>query len=352
MNYRTLGKTGLKVSEIGMGTWQLAGDPGAWVWARSDAEESLKSLYKFTDLGGNFIDTAWIYGYNDEKPSEHPSEELIGKFLKDSGRRAKVIIATKVPPKNFQWPAYQGVQIKDVFPKEHIENCVDDSLKSLGVDSIDVMQFHVWQDYFADDDEWKKTVEKITESGKVKFWGLSINDYQPSNCIKTLDTGLISTIQLIFNLFHQRPVERLFPYAKKNNIGLIARVPLDEGGLTGKLNSQSKFVEGDFRNEYFTKERLVKLEKKLKELEKIMTDETQSVLELNMRFILSFDEISTVIPGIRKVNHAISNTSFSDGRKLTDKLMEKLKAYSWERNFYPSSSWQDPALKDSGGMEI
>jgi aryl-alcohol dehydrogenase-like predicted oxidoreductase len=349
MNYRTLGKTGLKVSEIGIGTWQLAGDSGAWVGSTSD--ENIKSLYRFTELGGNFIDTAWVYGYSDDKPNEHPSEELIGKFLKGSGKRNDMVIATKVPPANWQWPARFGAKIQDVFPKAHIEKCIDESLKSLGVDSIDVMQFHVWQDAWANEDEWKEAITNITKSGKVKFWGISTNDYQPSNCLKTLDTGLISTIQLIFNLFHQSPTLKLFPYAKKNNIGLIARVPMDEGGLVGKFNTDTKFADGDFRNEYFTQDRLVELVKRVAEIEKVSKDEAKSILEINLRYILSYPEISTVIPGMRKVNFVDSNLAISDSRTLSPKLLEELKRHAWERNFYPIS-WQDPALASSGGIEL
>ncbi|KKU56860.1 MAG: Aldo/keto reductase [Candidatus Amesbacteria bacterium GW2011_GWA2_47_11] len=199
MQYRTLGKTSLKVSEVGIGTWQLADDPDCWVG--TDLSESLKSLYKFVELGGNFVDTAWGYGYS-ESDGRHRSEELIGKFLLESNKRDQLIIASKVPPKNWTWPAFRGVPISEIFPPEWITKCVDDSLASLGLETIDLMQFHVWQDDFADNDDWKTTIQKITQAGKVKYWGISVNDYQPSNCLKTLDTGLISTIQFIFNIFH------------------------------------------------------------------------------------------------------------------------------------------------------
>jgi len=226
MKYRLLGKTGLKVSEVGFGTWQIADDPNRWIGA--DINQSLKNLNRFVEAGGNFIDTAWIYGYSDKNPDRHPSEKLIGKFLKESGKREKVILATKVPPKNMEWPAWREIPTPEVFPKDHIEKCVDDSLRSLGVDYIELVQFHVWQDSFVDNEDWKEAVQKTIKSGKVKYWGISINDYQPTNCFRTLDTGLISTIQFIFNIFHQKPTERLLPFAKENNIGLIARVPLDD----------------------------------------------------------------------------------------------------------------------------
>jgi len=339
MNYRTLGKTGFKVSEIGYGTWQLANDPNCWVGA--DLSESMKSLHRFVELGGNFIDTAWIYGYSDEHPDRHPSEELIGKFLRESGKKDKIIIATKVAPKNRKWPAWKGIPISEVFPNDHIEMCVNDSLRSLGVDSLDLVQFHVWQDDFVKEDGWKKTIEKLTKAGKVKHWGISINDYQPSNCLKTLDTGLISTIQFIFNIFHQKPTEKLLPYAKKNNIGLIARVPLDEGGLAGKFGPSTTFAEGDFRNGYFSPERLAELAVRTDALKKVMKGEADTLAELSLRYLLSFDEVSTAIPGMRKLKNVEANVTLADGRKLSPKLMKELKAHSWERNFYSN---HDPML--------
>lgn len=298
-------------------------------------------------MGGNFIDTAWIYGYSEEHPDEHPSEDLIGKFLKKSKLRDKLIIASKIPGKNMSWPALRGVPISEVFPNDWIEKCVDDSLRSLGVDSIDLMQFHVWQDDFAKEDGWKTTIEKITKSGKVKYWGISINDYQPSNCLKTLDTGLIDTIQFIFNIFHQKPTEKLLPYAKENNIGLIARVPLDEGGLTDKFNLETKFEDGDFRKSYFEGNRLVELVKRTEAIKKIIGNEAKTLPELALKYILSFDEVSTVIPGTRRIKNVDANVSVS-GTKLSEKLMEELKNHSWERNFYIDP---DPSMEKDGYIE-
>lgn len=347
MKYRILGKTNLKVSEIGLGTWQLANDPNCWVGG--DICESTRALSRFLELGGNFIDTAWIYGYDEASPNSHPSEELIGQFLKETGKRKDVIIASKIPAKVMSWPLMQGTPIEQAFPNDWIEKCVNDSLKSIKTDYIDLMQFHVWNDDYATIQSWKDTIQKITKEGKVRFWGISVNDYQPSNCIKTLDTGLISTIQFIFNIFHQKPTEKLLSYAKANNIGLIARVPLDEGGLTGKITTSTVFAEGDFRNDYFGNLRKAELETKVGELKKLLGSEAQSLTELALRYILSFEEISATIPGMRKVEYVETNTAVSDGIKLSPALMEKLKKYAWERNFY---SGLDPALHDTAYIEV
>lgn len=348
MQYRTLGKTGLKVSEVGMGTWQLAGKP--WGWDAPDESESMKALYRFVELGGNFIDTAWVYGRVDEPGDEagkHCSEELIGEFIKQSGNRDKVIIASKIPGKNRKWPAWKGVPISEVFPKGYIEEMVDSSLKSLGIETLELMQFHVWQDQFAEEDGWKEEIQSITKKGKVKHWGISINDYQPSNCLKTLDTGLIETVQFIFNIFHQKPTEKLLPYAKEHNIGIIARVPRDEGGLTGKLTLDSTFTD-DMRSKYFSKERLQAFMPRIAKLEQLLGKEAKSLPELALRYILSFDELSTIIPGTRKVKYVDDNVAVSDGRKLSKELMAELKKHSWERNFYVDL---DPAMEKDDYIE-
>jgi len=345
MQYRDLGKTGLKVSEIGMGTWQLSGKP--WGWDDPDEQESLRALNRFVELGGNFIDTAYVYGKVEDETVQ-TSEEMIGKFVKEKGIRDKVIIATKIPGKNRKWPAWKNVPISEVFPNDYIEEMVDASLKALDMDTIDLMQFHVWQDDFAKEDGWKETIQKITKKGKVKHWGLSINDYQPSNCLKTLDTGLIDSVQLIFNIFHQKPIERLFPYVKKHNIGVIARVPLDEGGLTGKLAENTKFTD-EMHPTYFSPERLKELVSRVDKLKELLKGEAKTMVELALRFILSFDEVSTAIPGTRKVKNVEANTAVADGRKLSESLMEEMKKHVWERNFYVDLA---PSLKDQGYVEI
>jgi aryl-alcohol dehydrogenase-like predicted oxidoreductase len=348
MQYRILGKTGLKVSEVGMGTSQLAGKP--WGWDAPDEAESLRALHRFVELGGNFIDTAWVYGRFDEPGDEqgkHCSEELIGEFIKKSGNRDQVIIASKVPGKNHKWPARVGVPISEVYPKGYIEEMVDSSLKSLGIETLDLMQFHVWQDYFVDNDDWKEEIQAITKKGKVKHWGLSLNDYQPSNCLRTLDTGLIGSVQFIFNIFHQKPTEKLLPYAKAHNIGLIARVPLDEGSLTGRLTLDSKFAD-DLRSQYFRADRLKEFIPRLDALTKLLGDEAKTLPELALRYLLSFNQLSAVIPGTRKVQYAEFNASVSDGRKLSPALMSELKKHAWERNFYVD---YDPALIATGYVE-
>ena len=332
MKYRKLGKTNLLVSEIGYGTWQFANDSDCWVG--STRKESENSLLYAIDNGLNFIDTARSYG-------DGLAEKWIGDIIKKRNN-ANLIIASKILPKNWQWPAKSGTSISEVFPKSHIISQVDESLKTLDIEALDVMMFHVWLDEWVDQDEWKKVIQDLTKVGKVKFWGISTNNHQSTNCIKACETGLISVVETIFNLFYQEPINSLFPFVKENNIGLIARVPLDEGGLTGKLNSKSTFLKGDFRSSYFTPDRLLKLEKRVFELEKIVSkpDEIQTLAQLALRFILHFDQVSTVIPGMRKLGHVKENISVSSKTRLSNQLIKELLKHSWNRNFYGNNPWE------------
>lgn len=325
VNYRILGKTGLKVSEVGFGAWGI-GDFG--FWGKSDEAESLKTLRVAFDLGVNFYDTARVYGDN----LNGRSEKIISKFVKAVGRE-NLVIASKVPPKNGHWPALADVSIDKVFPKDWICKNVEDSLKALEVGHLDLMQFHVWQDGFVENDEWKKTIQDLTQAGKVRYWGLSLNEYQPENCQKTIETGLISTVQLIFNIFHQKPLE-IFPFYKKHNLGVIARVPLDEGGLSGTIKENTVFDKNDFRSEFFRGERLKELSKRVQALEKLLGREAKDLPELSLRYVLSFEEVSTVIPGMRNTKHAQANAETSDGRHLSPELLGELKSHVWERDFY------------------
>lgn len=330
MNYRTLGKTGLKVSELGYGTWQFANDEDCWVGAsRSESEQALLTAI---DQGVNFIDTARSYG-------DGLAEKWIGEIIKYRPS-TDLIICSKLLPKNLQWPARKGIDINEVFPTEHIIQQVEESLKDLDREYLDIMLFHVWQDDWANEDDWKQTIQMLTKQGKVKHWGISTNNFESTNCIKACDTGLISVIETVFNLFYQEPITSLFPYAKTNNLGLIARVPLDEGGLSGTIDSNTKFQPGDFRRDYFTPDRLQELDKRLKLLEPLITNDITNLPDLALRFILNFNEVSTVIPGMRKSKHVISNIASATKPKLNQELITKLLQHAWNRNFYPKNPWE------------
>jgi aryl-alcohol dehydrogenase-like predicted oxidoreductase len=222
MKYRVLGRTELKVSEIGFGAWGIG--KSGWIGASDD--ESLKALNRSIDLGVNFIDTALGYG-------DGHSEQLVGQLVRQ--RAETIYVATKIPPKNEVWPARAGTAVAETFPADHVIKCTEKSLKNLGLGTIDLQQFHVWSDEWVDQGDWIGAIQKLKDQGKIRSFGVSINDYQPENAIKLIETGALDTVQVIYNIFEQNPEEKLFPACQRHNIGVIVRVALDEGGLTGKI---------------------------------------------------------------------------------------------------------------------
>jgi aryl-alcohol dehydrogenase-like predicted oxidoreductase len=275
MKYRILGRTGFWISEIGFGTWPMGGD----MWGETDDRESIKALNLAVDLGLNFIDTALTYG-------DGHSEQVIGKVIKT--RSEKIYIATKIPPKNRIWPAKKGSRLRDVFPRDYMIDCTNRSLKNLDIDAIDLQQFHTWQDEWASDPEWQETVTWLKDQGKVKSIGISMNDYEPWNGIAAAMTGKVDAFQVIFNIFAQSPTDKLFPFCEKEKIGIIARVPFDEGSLTGKIAPDTRFEEGDWRDRYFRGDRKVQVFQRVEKLKKLLGTEASTLPELALRYILSF----------------------------------------------------------------
>lgn len=321
MKYRTLGKTGLTVSEIGFGAWGIGGG----MWQGSDDKESIQALNASIDQGVNFIDTALEYGHGH-------SERLVGKILKD--RSEEICVATKVPPKNGRWPAHPDIPAEEVFPYEHIIECTERSLQNLGVEMIDVLQLHVWHDNFLTHNGLEDAAAKLKEEGKIKFFAISVNDHEPDNAVKAVEHGIADTVQVIYNIFDQSPEEKLFQACMKNNTGVIVRVPFDEGGLTGTITPEITFPQRDWRNRYFRGERRKQVWERVKKLETLLGDEAKTLPELALRFCLSHPAVSTVIPGMRTVNHVRANCAVSDGRLLSDDLRTELKKHRWQRNYY------------------
>ncbi len=320
MKYRQLGKTELQVSEIGYGAWGI----GQSEWMGADDEVSLKSLKAAREAGINFFDTALAYGMGH-------SEQLLSRAF---GASSEVIIASKVPPKNFIWPAQPGVPVRDVFPKEYVFSSLDRTLKNLGRETVDLYQFHVWNDEWANDEEWLSTVREIRSSGKARFVGISINDHQPANSLKGLATGLIDAVQVIYNMFDQSPEDELFPYCQKHKIGVLARVPFDEGSLTGKIRPDTNFPDGDFRHQYFGGDRKQQVWDRVQRLTKDAAIPVEQLPQFALRFCLSQPALSTVIPGMRTPAHVGSNAAASDAGPLSPALLAKIHAHRWVRNFY------------------
>jgi aryl-alcohol dehydrogenase-like predicted oxidoreductase len=321
MQLRKFGHTNWQVSEIGYGMWGASG------WKGSDDNQSEKSLDLAVERGVNFFDTAWGYG-------EGHSEQLLGKLVKRHAGQ-KIYAATKIPPINFKWPSKKSYTLDECFPKEHIKKFTETSLKNLGLEKIDLMQFHVWEDAWANDERWQRAVEDLQTEGKVDAWGVSVNRWEPENCLNTLKTGLIDSVQVIYNIFDQAPEDVLFPLCKKLDIAVIARVPFDEGTLTGNITKDTTFDEGDWRASYFVPENLIASVEHAEKLKSIVPA-NMSMAELALRFILMNDEVSTTIPGMRKERNVIANTAVSDGVKLQDALMNALRKQRWDRE---PTSW-------------
>ncbi|MDP9479789.1 MAG: aldo/keto reductase [Actinomycetota bacterium] len=321
MNYRTLGRTGLEVSEIGYGAWGIAGD--AWLGARD--EESLKALNLAVDLGLNFIDTALAYG-------EGHSEQLVGKIVKE--RDETIYVATKVPPKNRVWPAPAGIAPEEVFPGDYVRECTEQSLRNLGLEAIDVQQFHVWQDDWIGQGDWLEAVEELKREGKIRFFGVSINDHQPANATRLIETGVVDTVQVIYNVFDQSPEDELFPACQEHDIGVIVRVPFDEGALTGRVTPETTFDEGDFRNDYFRGDRKQEVYDRVLAILSELGASEDEMAEIALRYVLSHPAVSTVIPGMRSVRNVERNMRVGDGKGLPEDQVQILKNHRWVRNFY------------------
>src|SRR6267154_1959691 len=316
MNYRRFGRTGWQVSDIGYGMW------GMGAWTGSDDAESLAALQRSIDLGCNFFDTAWVYG------NGH-SEKLLGEVLrKNSGK--KLYVATKVPPKNREWPARASATVDESYPPAHIEEYVGKSVQNLGLDSLDLIQLHTWQDKWLSDTRLIAALEKLKSSGKVRAVGISLNRWEPFNGVKAVRAGIVDAVQVVYNIFDQNPEDELFPACREKDVAVIARVPFDEGSLTGSLTLDSKWPKGDWRNTYFVAENLKSTVEHVEALKPIRRGGI-SMADMALRFILNNKDVSTIIPGMRKISNVETNTAASDRGPLPAPVHAELRKHRWDR---------------------
>lgn len=321
MNYRKLGGTGLEVSEVGYGAWGISGKQ--WIGARDD--ESLRALNRAIDLGLNFIDTALAYG-------DGHSERLVGQVVRE--RDERVYVATKVPPKNGVWPAPAGLNPDEVFPGDYVRECTERSLENLGLEAVDVQQFHVWSDEWVGEGDWLEAVEGLKSEGLIRNFGVSINDHQPENAIKLIETGVVDTVQVIYNVFDQSPEDELFPACIEHGVGVIVRVPFDEGALTGAITPETTFDKDDFRASYFRGDRKRQVQERVWAIVEDLGIGEEEIAAVALRYILSHPAVSTVIPGMRSMRNVERNMAVADGEGLPEEQTRKLKAHRWDRNFY------------------
>ena len=323
MNYSKLGRTGFDVSDIAYGLWGMSG------WSGSDDQQSLDSLQLSIDAGCNFFDTAWAYGGG-------KSDGLLGEIMaRNSDKR--LYAASKIPPANDKWPALPTYKYLDVFSPAHVIEYADLIRKKLRVESIDLLQFHVWDDTWTDEPEFLSTVEKLKDGGWIRYFGLSLNRWEPENGLRALHTGLVDVVQVIYNIFDQAPEDKLLPICQELNVGVIARVPLDEGSLGGKMTLETRFPKDDWRSLYFGPENLANTVQRVEKLKKILPA-GMTLPEMSLRFILSHPAVSTTIVGMRSPEHVRQNVACSDAGPLDRGLLAELKKHRWDRK---PQAWSD-----------
>ena len=316
MQYRRLGKTNWQVSEVGYGMWGMAG------WTGSDRDEVDLALRRSVALGCNFFDTAWGYGAG-------KSESILGDLIRDFPDR-QLYTATKIPPKNWKWPSRREFSLEDCFPPDHIEEYVTSSLKNSGLPAFDLMQLHTWEDRWLEDDRWYHKLSDLKSQGFFAAIGISQNRWEPWNGVKAVKSGLIDCVQIIFNIFDQNPKDELFPACQEHDVGVIARVPFDEGTLTGTLTKSSTWPKGDWRNSYFVPENLNASVDRAESLRPLVPAD-MTMAEMALRFSLSEPIVGTVIPGMRSVRNVEANMSISDETQLPDELRKQLEQHRWVR---------------------
>jgi aryl-alcohol dehydrogenase-like predicted oxidoreductase len=316
MKYRKFGRLGWQVSDVGYGMWGMGG------WSGSDDDESRRSLQLATDLGCNFFDTAWGYG-------EGHSERLLGELVRSHSDQM-LYTASKIPPKNRVWPSRREFALDDCFPPDHIREYAERTLENLGTDRVDLLQFHVWEDSWAHDERWQRAMADLKREGMISGVGVSVNRWEPWNVLETLRTGMVDAVQVIYNVFDQAPEDELFPLCRELDVAVIARVPFDEGTLTGTFTKSTRFPAGDWRKLYFVPENLEASVDRADAL-KALLPAGMSLPELALRFILSNDDVSTVIPGMRKASHVRSNIMASDKGALSPSMLDSLRAHRWDR---------------------
>jgi aryl-alcohol dehydrogenase-like predicted oxidoreductase len=318
MKQRILGRTGIQISELGYGAWGIGGNQ----WMGGTDDESLRALRLAIEVGINFIDTALAYG-------DGHSEKLVGKVIREGQHR--VHVATKIPPKNRLWPAQPGIGIESVFPYEYILRCTEDSLRNLKVETLDLQQLHVWNPEWFHRDEWRRAFEELKTAGKVRAVGVSINDHQPDSALELVQSGLVDTVQVIYNIFDQSPQKNLLPLAQKMNVGVLARVPFDEGSLTGTITESSEFDPKEFRAFYFRGDRKKQVVEHVAALER---DLDGPLAEIALRFTISHPAVTATIPGMRTVRNVERNAAAADKGPLDEATLQILKRHAWDKNFY------------------
>jgi len=320
MKYRTFGKLGWRVSEIGFGGWAL----GGLGWGGQRDEDSVAALRQAFDLGCNFIDTA--QGYGDGR-----SEQLIGKFLK-AHKGEHVYVATKIPVKGpGEWPPLPYDSIEARYPGPYLRECVEVSLRNLQTDCLDLLQLHTWTRAWNRNPVALEVLQELRQEGKLRGIGISTPEQDQNSVVDLIRHDWLDSVQVIYNIFEQEPQAELLPAALEHNVGVIVRVAFDEGALTGKFTEQTKFAPDEFRNNYFAGDRLARTVRRVEKVKGTIGSAEPDVATAALKFALKPRAVSTVIPGMRNVRQAQLNCCVSDQPPLSDELELKLRQHAWRR---------------------
>lgn len=320
MRYRQLGRTGLEVSEVGFGAWGIGGG-----WGSTSDDESVRALHRAIDRGVTFIDTAHGYGHGH-------SERIVGSVVRE--RQERIVVATKVPPANRRWPADPDTPIDEAMPEGYLTRITLESLERLGMERVDVQQLHVWAERWLHEGSWLDELAQLKRDGRIGAFGISINDHQPDTALEVVASGLIDTVQVIYNIFDQSPQDALLDLCAEHGVGVIVRVPFDEGGLTGRIDGGTVFEPTDWRRRYFRDGRAAEVSDRVDAIVRDLDVARERIAEIALRFVLSHPAVSTVIPGMRRVQNVDRNIDAADAGPLDPAQLDVLARHRWIRDFY------------------
>jgi aryl-alcohol dehydrogenase-like predicted oxidoreductase len=320
MNYRTLGRTGLKVSEIGFGAWTIGG-----AWGTQDDSDSLAALHRAIDLGVNFIDTAAGYGGG-------KSERLIGQVIRE--RSERIYVATKTQPDKGPWPPSPYCRAAERYSEAYVRENVEQRLKNLGVDCIDILQLHTWTRAWNSHPTPLEVLRKLRDEGKIRCIGISTPEHDQNSLIELMRGGWLDVVQVIYNIFEQEPAAQFLPAAAESDVGVIVRCAFDESSLTGKFTEQTRFEDGDFRNNFFAGDRLASTVRRVEKVRETLAGSGHTMPAAALKFVLAHPAVSTVIPGMRNISQVNANTGVCDSPAMTRELQERLHEHSWIRAFW------------------
>ena len=319
MRYRKLGRSGLEVSELGYGAWGI----GATHWVGAEDSASRAALAAAIGAGVNFIDTALAYG-------DGHSESLVGEAVRVATET--VYVATKIPPQNGKWPAEPGDPVAAMFSAAWVTEATETSLRNLGLETIDVQQFHTWTDDWVEQGDWADAVAALKRAGKIRLFGVSVRNNDPASVLRLVESGLIDTVQVIYNIFDQSPEDELFAAALEHGVGIIVRVPFDEGGLTGRIHPDTTFPDGDFRNGYFAGDRKRETYERVQAIVADLEIAEDEIASAALRFCLSQPAVSTVIAGMRALENVRRNVDALEQPPLEPEQLAALRRHRWNRS--------------------